>query len=164
MDLVTPGLGLIVWTTLVFLILVFLLSKFAWKPILNAVHAREEAIDQALKQAEAARAEMGKLQASNEQLLKQAREEREAIVKEGRAMRDAMIAEAKDAASAEAAKILESARTQIHQEKMAAVTELKNQVAQLAIDMAEKVLRAELAQPEVAKANVERDIKDLNLN
>jgi F-type H+-transporting ATPase subunit b len=75
-----------------------------------------------------------------------------------------MIAEAKDAASAEAAKILESARTQIHQEKMAAVTELKNQVAQLAIDMAEKVLRAELAQPEVAKANVERDIKDLNLN
>jgi F-type H+-transporting ATPase subunit b len=79
-------------------------------------------------------------------------------------MRDAMIAEAKDAASAEAAKILESARTQIHQEKMAAVTELKNQVAQLAIDMAEKVLRAELAQPEVAKANVERDIKDLNLN
>ncbi|MCE2816581.1 MAG: F0F1 ATP synthase subunit B [Cryomorphaceae bacterium] len=164
MDLVTPGLGLIVWTTLVFLILVFLLGKFAWKPILNAVHAREEAIDQALKQAEAARAEMGKLQASNEQLLKQAREEREAIVKEGRAMRDAMIAEAKDAASAEAAKILESARTQIHQEKMAAVTELKNQVAQLAIDMAEKVLRAELAQPEVAKANVERDIKDLNLN
>jgi F-type H+-transporting ATPase subunit b len=164
MDLVTPGLGLIVWTTLVFLILVFLLGKFAWKPILNAVHAREEAIDQALKQAEAARAEMGKLQASKEQLLKQAREEREAIVKEGRAMRDAMIAEAKDAASAEAAKILESARTQIHQEKMAAVTELKNQVAQLAIDMAEKVLRAELAQPEVAKANVERDIKDLNLN
>jgi F-type H+-transporting ATPase subunit b len=164
MDLVTPGLGLIVWTTLVFLIWVFLLGKFAWKPILNAVHAREEAIDQALKQAEAARAEMGKLQASNEQLLKQAREEREAIVKEGRAMRDAMIAEAKDAASAEAAKILESARTQIHQEKMAAVTELKNQVAQLAIDMAEKVLRAELAQPEVAKANVERDIKDLNLN
>jgi len=164
MDLVTPGLGLIVWTTLVFLILVFLLGKFAWKPILNAVHAREEAIDQALKQAEAARAEMGKLQASNEQLLKQAREEREAIVKEGRAMRDAMIAEAKAAASAEAAKILESARTQIHQEKMAAVTELKNQVAQLAIDMAEKVLRAELAQPEVAKANVERDIKDLNLN
>jgi len=164
MDLVTPGLGLIVWTTLVFLILVFLLGKFAWKPILNAVHAREEAIDQALNQAEAARAEMGKLQASNEQLLKQAREEREAIVKEGRAMRDAMIAEAKDAASAEAAKILESARTQIHQEKMTAVTELKNQVAQLAIDMAEKVLRAELAQPEVAKANVERDIKDLNLN
>ncbi|MFZ9526605.1 MAG: F0F1 ATP synthase subunit B, partial [Schleiferiaceae bacterium] len=96
--------------------------------------------------------------------LKEAREEREAIVKEGRAMRDAMIAEAKDAASAEAAKILESARTQIHQEKMAAVTELKNQVAQLAVDMAEKILRAELAQPEVAKANVERDIKDLNLN
>jgi len=164
MDLVTPGLGLIVWTTLVFLILVFLLGKFAWKPILNAVQSREEAIDQALKQAEAARAEMSKLHASNEQLLKEAREEREAIVKEGRAMRDAMIAEAKDAASAEAAKILESARTQIHQEKMAAVTELKNQVPQLAVDMAEKILRAELAQPEVAKANVERDIKDLNLN
>ncbi|MBM3434293.1 MAG: F0F1 ATP synthase subunit B [Bacteroidetes bacterium] len=164
MDLVTPGLGLIVWTTLVFLILVFLLGKFAWKPILNAVNSREEAIDQALKQAESARAEMGKLQASNEQLLKEAREEREAIVKEGRAMRDAMIAEAKDAASSEAAKILESARTQIHQEKMAAVTELKNQVAQLAVDMAEKILRTELAQPEVAKANIDRDIKDLNLN
>ncbi|MDP4742720.1 MAG: F0F1 ATP synthase subunit B [Schleiferiaceae bacterium] len=164
MDLVTPGLGLIVWTTIVFLILVFLLGKFAWKPILSAVQAREEAIDQALKQAESARAEMGKLQASNEQLLKQAREEREAIVKEGRAMRDAMVAEAKESASVEAAKILESARTQIHQEKMAAVTELKNQVAQLAVDMAEKVLRAELAQPEVAKANIDRDLKDLNLN
>jgi F-type H+-transporting ATPase subunit b len=107
---------------------------------------------------------MGKLQASNEQLLKEAREEREAIVKEGRAMRDAMIAEAKEAASAEAAKMLESARAQIHQEKMAAITELKNQVAQLAVDMAEKILRAELAQPEVAKANIDRDIKDLNLN
>jgi F-type H+-transporting ATPase subunit b len=164
MDLVTPGLGLIVWTTLVFLILVFLLGKFAWKPILNAVQAREDAIDQALKQAESARSEMSKLQTSNEQLLKEAREEREAIVKEGRAMRDAMVAEAKEAASQEAAKILESARSQIHQEKMAAVTELKNQVAQLAVDMAEKVLRAELAQPEVAKANIDRDLKDLNLN
>lgn len=164
MDLVTPGLGLIVWTTLVFLILVFLLGKFAWKPILNAVTAREEAIDQALKQAEAARAEMGELKASNEQLLKSAREEREAIVKEGRAMRDAMIAEAKEAASLEAAKIMDSARTQIHQEKMAAVTELKNQVAQIAVDMAEKVLRAELAQPEAAKALIDRDLKDLNLN
>jgi F-type H+-transporting ATPase subunit b len=79
-------------------------------------------------------------------------------------MRDAMVAEAKEYASVEAAKILESARTQIHQEKMAAVTELKNQVAQLAVDMAEKVLRTELAQPEVAKANIDRDLKDLNLN
>lgn len=164
MDLLTPAFGLVFWTVLVFVILLVLLRSLAWKPILNAVNSREEAIDQALKQAEAARAEMGQLKSANEQLLKEAREEREAIVKEGRAMRDAMVAEAKESASVEAAKILEAARTQIHQEKMAAVTELKNQVAQLAVDMAEKILRAELAQPEVAKANIDRDLKDLNLN
>jgi F-type H+-transporting ATPase subunit b len=164
MSIVTPGFGLIFWTTLTFLLLLFILAKFAWKPILKAVHEREEAINTALKTAEAAKAEVESMRRSNDQLIKEARSEREAIVKEGRAMRDAMIAEAKEAASAEAGKILEAARAQIHQDKMAAVTELKNQVGQLAIDMAEKVLRAELAHPEVAKANVDRDIKDLTLN
>ena len=103
MGIVTPGFGLIFWTTLTFFILLFLLAKFAWKPILKAVQDREEAIDSALKAAEAAKAEMASLQSNNEQLLKEAREEREQILKEARALRDKTIADAKTAASEEAA-------------------------------------------------------------
>ena len=139
MGIVTPGFGLIFWTTLTFFLLLFLLAKFAWKPILKAVQDREGAIDLALKAAEAAKAEMASLQSNNEQLLKQTREEREQILKEARVLRDKTIADAKTAASEEAAKVLESARIQINNEKMAAMTEVKNQVAQLAIDMSERI-------------------------
>lgn len=164
MDLVTPGLGLIVWTSVVFLILVFLLTKFAWKPILNAVKTREASIEKALNEAESARKEMANLTASNEQLLKEAREERERIVKEAREARDSMVAEAKDSASEEAAKILEAAREQINREKMAAMTELKNHVAQLALDMAEQVLKTELSDAKAQKASVDRALEEVKLN
>ena len=164
MGIVTPGFGLIFWTTLTFFLLLFLLAKFAWKPILKAVQDREGAIDSALKAAEAAKAEMSSLQSNNEQLLKQTREEREQILKEARALRDKTIADAKTAASEEAAKVLESARIQINNEKMAAMTEVKNQVAQLAIDMSERILRAELKDAAAQKAMVDRAMQDVKLN
>jgi len=164
MGIVTPGFGLIFWTTLTFFLLLFLLAKFAWKPILKAVQDREGAIDLALKAAEAAKAEMASLQSNNEQLLKQTREEREQILKEARVLRDKTIADAKTAASEEAAKVLESARIQINNEKMAAMTEVKNQVAQLAIDMSERILRAELKDAASQKAMVDRAMQDVKLN
>jgi F-type H+-transporting ATPase subunit b len=164
MGIVTPGFGLIFWTTLTFFLLLFLLAKFAWKPILKAVQDREGAIDLALKAAEAAKAEMASLQSNNEQLLKQTREEREQILKEARVLRDKTIADAKTAASEEAAKVLESARSQINNEKMAAMTEVKNQVAQLAIDMSERILRAELKDAAAQKAMVDRAMQDVKLN
>jgi F-type H+-transporting ATPase subunit b len=164
MGIVTPGFGLIFWTTLTFFLLLFLLAKFAWKPILKAVQDREGAIDSALKAAEAAKAEMASLQSNNEQLLKQTREEREQILKEARVLRDKTIADAKTAASEEAAKVLESARIQINNEKMAAMTEVKNQVAQLAIDMSERILRAELKDAAAQKAMVDRAMQDVKLN
>ncbi|HBJ71210.1 MAG TPA: ATP synthase F0 subunit B [Cryomorphaceae bacterium] len=164
MGIVTPGFGLIFWTTLTFFLLLFLLAKFAWKPILKAVQDREGAIDLALKAAEAAKAEMASLQSNNEQLLKQTREEREQILKEARVLRDKTIADAKTAASEEAAKVLESARIQINNEKMAAMTEVKNQVAQLAIDMSERILRAELKDAAAQKAMVDRAMQDVKLN
>ncbi len=164
MDLVTPGIGLIFWTSLVFFILVFVLAKFAWKPILGAVKEREEAIDNALKSAEQARADMENLQADNEKLLKEAREERDIILKEARTMKENTISEAKDAATAEADKIIASAKEQIEHEKMAAITELKNQVASLSIEMAEKVLRAELKDQKAQTEMVERMVDDVKLN
>ena len=164
MGIVTPGFGLIFWTTLTFFLLLFLLAKFAWKPILKAVQDREGAIDLALKAAEAAKAEMASLQSNNEQLLKQTREEREQILKEARVLRDKTIADAKTAASEEAAKVLESARIQINNEKMAAMTEVKNQVAQLAIDMSERILRAELKDAAAQKAIVDRAMQYVKLN
>ena len=106
MGIVTPGFGLIFWTTLTFFLLLFLLAKFAWKPILKAVQDREESINAALKAAESAKSEVAALQNSSEQLLKEAREAREAMLKEARSMRDKTIADAKEAASEEASKVL----------------------------------------------------------
>ncbi len=164
MGIVTPGFGLIFWTTLTFFILLFLLAKFAWKPILKAVQDREEAINAALKAAEAAKAEMASLHSNNEQLVKEAREEREQILKEARSLRDKTIADAKTAASEEAAKVLDLARAQINNEKMAAMTEVKNQVAQLAIDMSERILRAELKDAAAQKVMVDRAMQDVTMN
>ena len=156
--------GLFFWQTLLFLVLVFILKKYAWKPILNAVKEREESIEQSLKSAEKARAEMKNLQAENETILKQAREEREAILKEARSLRDNMITEAKDTAKDEAEKVITSAREQIENEKMKAIHELKNQVAELSLDIAEKVLRQELKDGDSQKALIEKSIEEAKLN
>lgn len=164
MGLVTPGLGLVFWTTLAFLAVLFLLKKFAWKPILESIQKREETIDNALKEAEKARSEMEKLQAANEDLLRQAREERDMILKEARDQKDAIISEAKNKAKSEADRIAEQAREAIRNEKMAAIAELKNQVATLSIEIAEKVLRSELSNDNKQQAVVNNLVDDLNLN
>lgn len=144
MDLVTPGIGMIIWTAVTFILLVILLGKFAWRPILKAVTQREEAIEDALAAAEKAKEEMASLNAENERILAEARAERDGMLKEAREMKDKIINDAKEASKAEGDKMIESARAQIQNEKMAALTELKNQVGKLSLEIAEKVLREEL--------------------
>lgn len=164
MELVTPAIGLIVWTTLTFLILLFLLGKFAWKPILKAVKDRESSISDALKSADKAREEMEKLKSDNERILREARAERDGILKDAREISDKMVAEAKAKANSEGAKLLEQAREQIENQKMAAITELKNQVAKMSIDIAEKVIRKELSDKANQEALVGEQLQDFKLN
>ena len=145
MDLITPGFGLVFWTAITFLILLFILKKFAWKPILGAVSTREQSIKDALAAAEQARLEMENLHADNERILQEARAEREAMIKEAREIKNKMIADAKDEAQATASKMIQQAQVTIESEKKAAVAELKAQVATLSLDIAEKVLKQELS-------------------
>lgn len=163
-SLTTPGIGLIFWTTIVFLLLVFILSKYAWKPILNAVKTREQGIEDALSAAEKAKKEMEELKAGNEKILAQAKAERDALLKEARETKDSIVAEAKAKATKEAERIMTAAREQITNEKNAAITELKNQVASLSIEIAEKILRSELSSDDKQKALVNNLMKDVNLN
>jgi F-type H+-transporting ATPase subunit b len=162
--LVTPELGLIVWTTLVFCILFFLLAKFAWKPILKAVKDREASIEDALNAAEEATRKMAELKSNNEALLNEARVERDAMLKEARDVKDKIIAEAKVAANTEGDKIIAAAKETINHEKLAAITELKNQVATLSIEIAEKILKEELSSADKQKAMIDNVVKDINLN
>ncbi len=145
MDLITPELGLIFWTALTFFILLFVLRKFAWKPILGAVNDREEGIKTALAAAEDAKREMENLHADNERILKEARLEREAMLKEARELKETMITDAKEEAQVQAGKMIEQAQAAIESEKKSAMAELKNHVAGLSIEIAEKVVRAELS-------------------
>ncbi len=162
--LITPSVGLIFWSSIVFLLLFFILAKFAWKPILAAVKEREEGIENALKSAENAKKEMESLKAGNEKILAEARVERDTLLKEAREIKDGIINEAKVKAQKESDRILTSAREQITNEKNAAITELKNQVATLSIDIAEKILKSDLASDEKQKALVSSLMKDVNLN
>lgn len=141
MELVTPEIGLVVWTTLSFLIFLFLLAKFAWKPILKAVKDREYSIESALLKADALKAEMARITSENEDLLKQARAERDAILQEARKVKNQIIAEAKGGAQEEAAKLMEQARVEINSQKAIALATIKDQVGQLSLEIAEKVLR-----------------------
>ncbi|WP_310993491.1 F0F1 ATP synthase subunit B [Aequorivita marina] len=144
MNIVAPE-SLILWTTLIFLILLFLLRKFAWKPILGAVRTRETSINDALAAAEKARLEMENLHADNERLLQEARAERETMMKEAREIKAKMIAEAKEDAKSEADKMVEQAQTAIEGEKKAAIAEMKQTVAGLSLEIAEKVVKHELS-------------------
>lgn len=157
MDLVTPGFGLVFWTVISFLILLFILKKFAWKPILGAVSSREESIKDALAAAEAARREMENLQADNERILQEARAEREAMLKEARDMKNKMIADAKDDAKLTADKMIAQAQEAIQSEKKAAIAELKGQVASLSLEIAEKVVKQELSN----KGQQEKLVEDM---
>lgn len=162
--LVTPGVGLIFWTSIVFILLLVLLGKFAWKPILSAIKEREEGIETALKSAEAAKKEMENLKAGNEKILNEARSERDALLKEARDTKESIISEAKIKATKEADRILATAREQIVAEKNAAIADLKAQVATLSIDIAEKILKSELSSDEKQKSLVNNLMKDVNLN
>ncbi|GAB4249909.1 MAG: F0F1 ATP synthase subunit B [Vicingaceae bacterium] len=164
LNLLTPAIGLTFWTGLIFLILLFLLSKYAWKPILKAVNEREESIEKSLQAAEKAKEEMAALKADNEKLLNQAREERDLILKEAREAKNKIIEEAKVKANEEGAKIIEAAKQEINNQKMAAFTELKNQVATLSIEIAEKILKEELSSEDKQKAMVENIVKNISLN
>jgi len=145
MNLLTPGLGLLVWTLLAFLVVFFLLKKYAWPAIIKGLSEREKGIADALETAEKVRAEMAHLKNENEVLLAKAREERSQLLKEARETRDKIVNEAKDMAKAEANKIIIEAQAAITQQKMAALTDVKNQVGNLVIEVSEKVLRRELA-------------------
>jgi F-type H+-transporting ATPase subunit b len=141
MELVTPDIGLVFWTTICFVILLFILGKFAWKPILAAVHERENSIESALLKAEAMKEEMARMTSENENLLKQARAERDSILSEARKVKEQIINDAKEAANAEGSKMIEKARIEINSQKAIAMADVKNQVASLSLEIAEKVLR-----------------------
>ncbi len=145
MDLIKPAFGLIFWMTISFLVVLFVLKKYAWKPILDILKEREDSIEKALNEAKRAREELIFLKAANQDLLNEARAERDRILKEAKEMKNAIIAEAKIKAKEEAEKVIESAREAINNEKKAAIAEIKNQVAVLSIEIAEKILRSELS-------------------
>ena len=164
MGIVTPDFGLLFWMVLVFSILRFILKKFAWKPILQALSDRENSIDEALQAAELAKEEMTKLQASNEKILKEAILEREKIVKEARDMKDTIVRDAKNLATTEASKIIENAKTAIEQEKAAAINEIKNLIAVHSIEIAEKILKSHLADDAKQKDLMKNYIDQITVN
>ncbi len=164
MELVKPEFGLIFWMVISFGLIMLILKKFAWKPILNMLHEREASIQAALDSAERAKEEMKALQSSNEKILADARNERDLMLKDAREIREKMIADAKGIATKEGERMLTIARENIQNEKMAAITELKNQVASLSIEIAEKILKSELSSDEKQKSLVNTLLKDVNLN
>jgi len=164
MDLVTPEFGLIFWTLITFLALLFILKKFAWKPILSAVSEREQGIRDALASAVEARKEMENLQADNERILKEARVEREAMLKEARELKNKMIDDAKQDAKLEAGKLITQAQAAIEAEKKAAISDLRSQVAKISISIAEKVVREELSNTERQEKLVESMLDNTTLN
>ena len=157
------SIGLFFWQTIIFVILIYLLQKFAWSPILKAVNDREQGIKDALDSAEAAKKEMQSLQADNEKIMKEARAERDSLLKEARGLKNSMISQAKDEAKSEAQKIIESANEAILNEKNAAVSDIKKQVASLSIEIAEKLLKEKLSDDNKQMKIVEDLIKDVKL-
>ena len=164
MGLVTPGIGLIFWMTLTFVLLLLILKKFAWKPIMQALREREDEISASLDLAKQTKVEMQQLQADNEKLLFLAQDERDAILVDANKAKEQIISEAKDKAQTEAARLVETALVNIESEKRAALTEIKNLVANLSIDIAEKVLEAELTDKKAQSELVEKQLKQLNFN
>lgn len=164
LGLVTPGFGLTVWMLVTFVILMALLKKFAWKPILGAINERETKIEGALAAAEKAKEEMAELNAKNDEMRKVALAERDALMKEAREMKTQIISDAKTKAGSEADTILASARETISQEKAAAQGEIKTQVATLSIAIAEKLVKGELSTDDKQKALVDNLVNDVNLN
>ena len=155
-----PDPGLLIWMCISFGILVFLLGKFAWKPILGAVKTREQSIADALNEAKKMRDDMAKMSASNEEIMRQARAERDLLLKDARDIRDKEIAEAKEKAKAEASAMIERARAEIRNERNAAVADIKMLVGELSVEIAEKLLREKLTDDAAQRALVDRMLKE----
>jgi len=164
MELVNPGIGLIFWMTLAFGTVFFVLTKFAWPSIMRALKEREQHIEEALQAADLTREEMKKLKIDNEKLLKEAKEERDAIMNDARKIRDKMLEEAREKANEEANRIVESARERIENEKMAAVVEMKNQLAKISIDIAEMILREKMKSSQAQTEYIDKLIDEAKLN
>jgi F-type H+-transporting ATPase subunit b len=163
-SLTTPAIGTIFWTTLIFGLFFLLLAKFAWKPILSAVRARDEMIKGALESADKAREDMLKLQSDNEAILRKAREEREGILKEAREVRDKLISEAKGKASEEAEKLIEKARIGIESEKRKALSEIREQVTTLSVEIASKLIGEKLKQSGEQEKLIGNYLKEIDFN
>lgn len=164
MDLLTPSIGNIFWTAVVFILLVVLLKAFAWKPILNAVNQREVTIIDALNQAKLAKLEMAQLKEDNERILREARAERDGILKEARELKDKIVNEAKDNAKVEGEKLIAAARQSIQSEKSAAMADIKNQIGSLSVLIAENILKEKLDDNGAQNALVENILNKSNLN
>lgn len=162
MELVLPGIGLTFWMVLVFGLLLFLLKKFAWKPILSALKERENSIEEALKSAEAAKDQLSKLKSDNEALYKQAREERDQLLKEAKVMKETIISDAKKSAEEEGKRLIQAASEEINKQKAVAIAELKGQVASMSIAIAEKLIGNQLADNDQQKTIITSHINDLN--
>lgn len=161
-SLVTPAIGTLFWSAFIFILFFLLLTKFAWKPILAAVKARDEVIKSSLESAEKAREDMLKIQSDNEAILRKAREERENILKEAREVRDKLISEAKGKATEEAEKLIEKARTGIENEKLKALSEIHEQVATLSVDIASKLLGEKLKQTGEQAKLIDNYLKEID--
>lgn len=164
MDLITPKYGLFVWQVVVMIILIFLLTKFAWKPVMKAVGERESSINDALASAEKAKEEMANLKADNEKMLQQARAERDEMLKEAQQMKKNIMAEATEDANQKAEQILEKAQVAIQNEKKTALAEIKSQVAELSVQIAETVVKKQLDDKKEQMALVNKMLDDVKLN
>lgn len=163
-ELVNPGLGLVFWMLITFVLLLWLLGKFAWKPILNAVKEREQGIRTALAAADEAKKEMQNITADNELMMKEARKEREELLKTARDLKEKILSEAQEKAQKDKEAILAKAKEEIEAEKRAAISEIRTQVADLSLQMAEKVLGAELSNRDTQKKLIDKSLEDLKLN
>ena len=164
MQLVTPGIGLIFWMLISFSLVLFVLGKYAWKPIMKGIHQREDTIEKALEAANDAKKEMLQLKAGNEQLLRDAKDERDALMRDARKVKETILEEARVKANEETARIMENARENIQFEKMAAINELKNQIATISIEIAEKVIGKELENKKAQQELTEKLLKDVKIN
>lgn len=162
--LLNEHLGFVVWSSVAFLLLLFILGKFAWKPIMGAITERERSIEDALLKAEAAKEEMARLTSENEALLKQARAERDLILKEAKQVKDQIIGDAKVAAQTEGNKIIEKAKIEINNQKAIAMADVKNQIATLSVDIAEKILRKQFEDKQKQNEVVAELLKEVKLN
>lgn len=164
MDLIIPESGLIIWQVIITILVLFVLGKFAWKPILSALKTREDSIEEALQAAEKAKAEMTSLKADNEKLLREAREERDKIIQTASKAANDIKEKAKEDASKISDKMIEEARASIQSEKQAALTEIKDQVAELSLQISEKLLRKSLEGDKAQKELLEKYIDELKLS